>query len=542
MQIRIDEQKLPWWTWLAPFILIEGGDQISLLFQHSHTSLFYLPTSIAVILIYWWGPARVLPAVFLINALDNYFYQINSYWVWFGFGLGDSIFIFLSWLLFIRLYKGKFWLPNTRHTVAFYLLGLGIPVILYVTNWQLLYVADGKIGWDKFLFQFSSDLLSELIVHCVLVLPVLFFFSQKMAEKGWVAQVILEKNEFPNFTMKNLLAAILIVAVTLAVYIFLDFENFWFVYGIISLLIAIGYGFDFVLAANAVIFVFTYLYPGFSGDDTTFQFNPAKEMLRTFLGYFLLFLFSTLAGRVLSDLRSARKLLNKQNEELRQTNQEMDRFVYSVSHDLSAPLKSILGLVNIGRIENPPTQQLFYLNKIEKSVLKLEGFIKEVLDYSRSKRLEVIYEPVMLEPLCQEIVDSLQFNDGTVTPVNLKALDGITWRTDRTRLKIILNNLISNAIKYQKKNNDHKPQINIFAKREKDTLMIAVQDNGEGIRPEVQNNIFKMFYRGHLDSVGSGLGLYIAREAAEKINAKIKVSSIYGAGSVFTLEHPLITS
>ncbi len=100
---------------------------------------------------------------------------------------------------------------------------------------------------------------------------------------------------------------------------------------------------------------------------------------------------------------------------------------------------------------------------------------------------------------------------------------------------MILHNLLSNAITFQKKLADHKPYIKILSRRVSDDILIQVEDNGEGIKPEQQDLIFNMFYRGSIQSTGSGLGLYIAKEAAIKIKASISVKSEYGKGSIFTL-------
>ena len=224
---------------------------------------------------------------------------------------------------------------------------------------------------------------------------------------------------------------------------------------------------------------------------------------------------------------------------LKETNQELDRFVYSVSHDLSAPLKSILGLVNISKLSDDPNDHKSYFKKIEASVIKLSVFIKEVLDYSYNKRLVLTLESIQLRELCDEIFENLKYLD---TYSNLKMdLSGVIqneFQNDRTRVKIILNNLITNAIKYQKQTTDHEPFVKVSSQKKDDLIIIEVEDNGEGIRPEVQQKIFNMFFRGHENSVGSGLGLYIAKEAAEKINGQITVKSEYGKGSIFSLHIP----
>jgi signal transduction histidine kinase len=239
----------------------------------------------------------------------------------------------------------------------------------------------------------------------------------------------------------------------------------------------------------------------------------------------------------MSDNENVERKLNQQNLELEQTNRELDRFVYSVSHDLSAPLKSILGLVNIGRLTKNTDEQLSYLSKIESSVRRLEVFIKEVLDYSQNKRLDSVREQFKLKDLCEEILENLKYNDEFKNvQFDLKDLPETEIISDKTRLKIILNNILTNAIKYQKRTPGHQQLIKVSSSQRSNKVLIDIEDNGEGIHPDFQSKIFNMFFRGHQKSSGSGLGLYIAKEAAEKIGGNIRVQSEYGKGSTFTLE------
>jgi signal transduction histidine kinase len=214
----------------------------------------------------------------------------------------------------------------------------------------------------------------------------------------------------------------------------------------------------------------------------------------------------------------------------------LDHLVYSVSHDLSAPLKSILGLVNISRLTEDNRENKVYFSKIESSVLRLESLIKEILDYSRNKRQELRVEQIRLRTLCEEILDNLAFLDGYQNICILtEKIEVDEVYNDKSRLKLILNNLLSNAILFQKKTPGHQPFVKISTRRENEFVFISIEDNGEGIKPGMQAKIFNMFFRGTVNSKGSGLGLYIAREAAERISGKILVQSEYGKGSIFTL-------
>jgi signal transduction histidine kinase len=316
----------------------------------------------------------------------------------------------------------------------------------------------------------------------------------------------------------------------------IEFEKFWYIYGFFSLYTAIRFGFGPAIITNYYIFLITYILPKFLkvfGNDNVRDYS---EVINIFLGASLLFVFAAITGRVISDIRITEAKLQKKNRELDQINKELDRFVYSVSHDLSAPLKSILGLVNISRITKEPNEHFSYLGRIETSVVKLEMFIGEILDYSKNKRQKVVAEQIKLKELCHEILENLKYMDEfhKIT-IDLSELEQKEIVQDKMRLKIILNNLLTNAVKFQKKIPGHQPFIKVSYRKNGELLYIDIEDNGEGIKGELQGRIFDMFYRATENAKGSGLGLYIAQEAATRIQGNISVRSEYGKGSVFSV-------
>jgi len=231
-------------------------------------------------------------------------------------------------------------------------------------------------------------------------------------------------------------------------------------------------------------------------------------------------------------------LLNQQFEELERTNQELDRFVYSASHDLSAPLKSLLGLVHIARLESQEKNQKHYLGLMEKSINKLEYFISDVIDFSRNSRTNIKNEELDIESMIYEILDNFKFyeNFGKIN-FKVNVHPGCkTLFTDKLRLKIVLNNIISNAIKFPNFHQNIAPFVKIEVKKKNNQVCIQIADNGQGIRNEHIPKIFDMFYRANHDSKGSGLGLYIAKEAAEKIHGHLEVESNREQGTVFSLQ------
>ena len=231
--------------------------------------------------------------------------------------------------------------------------------------------------------------------------------------------------------------------------------------------------------------------------------------------------------------------LKLSNEELSTRNTELDRFVYSASHDLSAPLKSLLGLVYVARKENLDANMISYLNMMEQSIKKLEDFIRDVTNYSRNARMEVIYKAVDLKAIVTSVLSDLQYVPGFETiefNVDIKFDNAII--TDEMRIRIILNNLISNAIKFRWPTEDRKAMVNIRAKNISSAYLLTITDNGRGIPEDQTKKVFNMFYRGTDSVPGSGLGLYILQEAVSKLGGTVKLESELGKGSTFTITIP----
>lgn len=536
-----ESQKLPWWTWVAPFLLIHAASQISLVFKYDQgVSTFYLPTAIAIVLVNWWGLWRVVPAMYTVVIINSHFWGVEDWRLWPIFSVSEVIGVIISYYLFRKIIKGKYWLPNTRQLILFIVFALLIPITIELVLLQFTLIQFGEQSMDTFGILFLRNWLGEFMANFGISIPLLYSVTPLMQHKGWllsppeqllarpVSGSIMQKVE------KGIIYSSLIILTIL-----IPFEKYWFAYGIISLYVAIRFGFGEAAFCNLFVFAITYVIPAFSRSSPGQLFSSQDMLYSIFLGNLLLSIFVAITARVISDLQLVEKQLHNQNEELENTNKELDRFVYSASHDLSAPLKSILGLVTISKMDASPQSSNLYLNEIEKSVLKLDSFIAEILDYSRNKRQEVLAEQVKLRELCQEILDNLKYTeDFANVKIDLLDLDVNTIQQDKVRMKIILSNLISNAIKFQKRIPGHTQTIKISSQRESKNTMIHVEDNGEGIRPELSPKIFEMFFRASDRSKGSGLGLYIAKESAQKIGAKISMKSEYGKGSKFTVEVP----
>lgn len=234
------------------------------------------------------------------------------------------------------------------------------------------------------------------------------------------------------------------------------------------------------------------------------------------------------------------KAVTEKNIQLTKLNQELDGFVYSVSHDLRSPLSSILGLTNLAKFSNSKEELVEYMGMIQDRIKTQDAFIKDIIEYSRNTRTEPLAEPVDLYELTQETIENLKFNLGAnKIHFDIDLPQSFIVITDKNRWKTMLSNLIGNAIKYHdvSKTNQY---IKLSANRSNEKLLYTVTDNGKGISSQHLDKIFNMFYRASDTSSGSGLGLFITKEAVQKLNGIITVTSKQDVGSVFEITIPLI--
>jgi signal transduction histidine kinase len=234
---------------------------------------------------------------------------------------------------------------------------------------------------------------------------------------------------------------------------------------------------------------------------------------------------------------SSERTLVEKNKELIKANQELDRFVYSASHDLRSPLSSIAGLIELSKRDPPGTSE--YLNLMKDRVQVMDKFINDIIDYSRNSRVSAIREKINLFNLIQEVIDLTRYTYGGNHPqVNVLVEKELTVLSDPSRLRVVLNNLLSNSIKYADPDKDELV-ITITASLMTNAFTFSVEDNGLGIPEDQKDKIFNMFYRASERATGSGLGLYIVKESLETLNGSVRYQSTVGKGSTFTVTIPM---
>ncbi len=234
--------------------------------------------------------------------------------------------------------------------------------------------------------------------------------------------------------------------------------------------------------------------------------------------------------------RQLQKAVHSRTASLERANREMDRFVYSISHDIRSPLSSIQGLINLMKVDKDAADK--YLGLIESSVVRLDKYTKDILDYTRNSRTKLAYKKVNLEELIDKCIEQVEYLEDEQDVAIRKdiQLDDPVW-ADPWRLEVIFNNLLSNAIKYHDKD---KQQISVDIKawQENGRLQIVLADNGAGISKEHLGKIYDMFYRASEDSQGSGMGLFIVKETINHLKGNIHIESTVKVGTTIRISLP----
>ena len=216
------------------------------------------------------------------------------------------------------------------------------------------------------------------------------------------------------------------------------------------------------------------------------------------------------------------------NQKLRQLNDELLQFNYRVSHDLLAPLKTVLGYLNLCE-EDLDDHKLgdlrFYHGKIRSNVTQLAGLVEDVLNLARSDVLDAEQSDVPILGLLQAIEDKYQEQIASASIELSVRCDVGLVRTERVRVQQILENLIANAIKYH---DPARQRRRVEIEVDIDTsnlLVITVRDNGIGFEESQREAIFELFKRGTSKHEGSGLGLYLVKKHLSHMKGQVQVLS-----------------
>ena len=233
-------------------------------------------------------------------------------------------------------------------------------------------------------------------------------------------------------------------------------------------------------------------------------------------------------------LEKLNRELQKKNQDLLRINTDLDNFVYTASHDLKSPVANLEGLMTLLRPSlsaKADAHEARLLEMVDRSVNKLNLIIKDLVEITKVQRdlEEAIVEKVKFKDVAEDIkadISQLISESGAEIKEDYQATEIIYQRSS---LRSILYNLLSNGLKYR--NPNKQPVIEIKSKELKDEYILCVKDNGLGMNPQQQKKLFTMFKRMHTHVEGTGIGLYTIKRIIENRGGSIEVASEEGKGS-----------
>jgi signal transduction histidine kinase len=237
-----------------------------------------------------------------------------------------------------------------------------------------------------------------------------------------------------------------------------------------------------------------------------------------------------------AELRDINAALKRRTVELEAVNKELEAFSYSVSHDLRAPLRHIDAFSKLLRSEskNLNETETHYLDAITRSATQMGTLVDDLLDLSRTGRLEMREAPVDLNGVVAEARRSCVPQGGDRVDWRLSSLP--TVHGDTTLLRVAFINLISNAVKFSR--GRERPVIQIDARSgSSDEVIIRIKDNGAGFDPRFKHKLFGVFQRLHRDDEfeGTGIGLATVRRIIERHGGRIWAEGEPDQGASFFL-------
>jgi signal transduction histidine kinase len=259
----------------------------------------------------------------------------------------------------------------------------------------------------------------------------------------------------------------------------------------------------------------------------------------------------------ITPLRAYQQKLEANNAALIRSNEYLQQFAYVASHDLQEPLRKIQAFGDLLLNQHADALDVAgrdLLQRMQNAALRMQTLVKDLLDYSRLTTQQVPFQPVSLQTLLQDVLGDLETTiRDTKANVTVNGAELPTIPGDKTQLRQLLQNLITNALKFTKPGQYPqvrltadllpaaqlpKPGLNTVSRR---WVSLSIADEGIGFDEAHQERIFELFHRLHGRShyMGTGIGLAVVKKVVENHLGLITAQGRPGAGATFTVYLPL---
>ena len=235
-----------------------------------------------------------------------------------------------------------------------------------------------------------------------------------------------------------------------------------------------------------------------------------------------------------NELTDIKLQLERSNTELKQANSDLESFSRSVSHDLRSPLSVIMGFAS-AMLDNPDSKmssdEKEFMGYIKDSAEEMAQLIKDLLAFSQSGTTELRREDVNLSSMARDVIDNLLLRYSEVKPT-IEIQDGLKANADPNLIRIVLDNMLGNAVKYSSKT--VSPVIKFYSEESPGSVVFCVEDNGAGFDSDKADELFKPFVRYHGDDFsGTGVGLSTVKRVIERHGGSVWAESQIGKGARF---------
>jgi PAS domain S-box-containing protein len=231
-------------------------------------------------------------------------------------------------------------------------------------------------------------------------------------------------------------------------------------------------------------------------------------------------------------------ITEKKNQlrELEKVNAELDQFIYHASHDLRSPLTTMLGLTNLIRIDQSKDSIVTYNNMLRERIVHLDSLLHDLVSVTYNNKTKLAVAHILFKEELQLMLKDVETSILGIQ-IHLKFNLESEFFSDLVRVRAIIRNLLSNALRYHRKKKKNS-FIKISVATSHESAVIKIKDNGVGIDSIFQSRVFDMFFRADEGVKGTGLELYIVKSIVDKLGGTIQVKSARGKGSTFTVTIP----
>ncbi len=232
------------------------------------------------------------------------------------------------------------------------------------------------------------------------------------------------------------------------------------------------------------------------------------------------------------------KVEKERSSMIEQKNLELDAFFYRVSHDLKGPITSLVGLDFVAREDLKDNKSIQYLDMFKEQILRINHIIDSLIKFTRSNHFAEVAEEIDFSEMSQECISSFNYlpNFGLID-FQVVVDQDVSLKAEWALVNTILQNLIENAIKYVRKDQE-QPRVAVRIGPKHHGVLLTVEDNGLGMDEETRKNIFNMFYQGNEVIAGAGLGLYILKKSVDQLGGKLELDSQLNEGTTFRVFIP----